>query len=76
MIRRAYTTRERILRYLLRTRPAEFTARDIAKPLNLTAGSIGGYLKDMPEVQVLDREIFEYSSGCANRYRLVIQEAA
>jgi len=24
MIRRAYTTRERILRYLLRTRPEEF----------------------------------------------------
>lgn len=49
------TNRTRIYKYLKRKKLAEFTAGDIAKPLNLSTNQAGGYLKDIPGVTVLAR---------------------
>ena len=62
--------RERILKYILKKKPVDFTAADIAKKLNLTARDVAGYLKYIPEVEVKNRRRYSHSES-GNRYRLV-----
>jgi hypothetical protein len=45
----------RIIRYLRRVKPKEFTAADIAKKLDLTTRSVAAILKFIPEVRVKSR---------------------
>jgi predicted transcriptional regulator len=64
-------TRNRILNYLHKEKPVEFTAADIAKDLNLTARAVGSHLKQMDEVQIKNRRKYAHTES-GNRYCLIM----
>jgi Fic family protein len=43
---------QRIRNHLLKSNPAEFTAADIAKTLNLSTHCVAAHLRDIPEVRI------------------------
>jgi DNA-binding MarR family transcriptional regulator len=63
-------TRKRILKYLLKKNPSEFTAADIAKELNLTSRAVGYHLRQIEEVQIKNRRKYAHTES-GNRYSLV-----
>ena len=64
----------RILIYLMKTRPAEFTAADIAKDLDMTAREVGGLLQRIPGVTIDARRRFAHTES-GNRYTFDAGEA-